>query len=245
MIDLLRANGRDVRPHFLTLERIEPAHPKHIPVTEFARRLRTRQGTVLVKTHALPGAVAWQTPDAAAFAAELLAGSATVYVHRDGRDVMVSLFHYMRSYSPDLAGVSFGEFIRATTSTGDGSHLSRAAYWGHHVLAWTDPTATATKATATASFEALQADLEAGLAEIADRVALDLQPTLRPINLERRRGPVGALLQPNRWLGRPPRSTAIRPRAGASGSWRDAFDEADVAWFDEQAGEAMRRLGYR
>jgi hypothetical protein len=240
-LDLLRANAPEVRPRFMTLERIEPAHPRHIPVVEFARRLRTRRGTVLVKTHALPGRVAWSTPEAAEFAADLLASSPAIYVHRDGRDVLVSLFHYMRSFSPVLEGVSFRDFIRAPTSTGDGAGLNRAAYWQHHVLTWTE-----SKPAATASFEGLLTDLGSSLAEIADRVALQLHPTVRPIHLAaRRRGPLGVLRQPRRWLGRPPRSTAIRPHAGASGSWRDAFGADDLAWFDDHAGAAMRRLGHR
>ena len=240
-LDLLRSNAPDVRPRFMTLERIEPTHPRHIPVAEFARRLRTRRGTVLVKTHALPGRIDWSTPEAAEFAAELLASSPTVYVHRDGRDVLVSLYHYMRSFTPDLEGVSFRDFIRSPTSTRDGAGLNRAAYWQHHVLTWT-----AAEPAATASFEGLLTDLGASLTEIADRVALRLQPTVRPIQLAaRRRGPLGGLPQPRRWLRRPPRSTAIRPHAGASGSWRDAFGADDLAWFNVHAGKALRRLGHR
>jgi len=48
--------------------------------------------------------------------------------------------------------------------------------------------------------------------------------------------------------GRPPsgrrRSTAIRPRSGSTGGWRDLFDVDDEAFFDAEAAEAMHSLGY-
>ena len=39
-------------------------------------------------------------------------------------------------------------------------------------------------------------------------------------------------------------STAIRPRTGGSGGWQAAFGDGDLAYFESEASEAMRRLGY-
>jgi hypothetical protein len=241
VLDSLRANAKDVNPAFMTLERIEPTHPRHLPVAEFDRRLRGRTGTVLVKTHALPWASAWQAPEAGEYAAQLLAESPTIYVHRDGRDVLVSLYHFIQSYSPGVATQSFSEFIRSARTGRDALGISQAAYWQHHVLAWLD-----TGPTATASYEALQIAFDASLRTVAERLALELRPSLSPVGLEPRRGRLaGALGAVRRRLGLGPgRSTAIRPRSGGSGGWRETFDEADLAWFETQASEAMRRLGY-
>ena len=240
-LDSLRTNARDIHPAFMTLERLEPSHPKHLSVQEFDRRLRSRSGTVLVKTHALPEAGGWQSREAGQFAAQLLAGSPTIYVHRDGRDVLVSLYHFVRSYSPDVAGQSFAEFLRGAHSAPDAVGLSRAAYWQHHVLAWLDR-----GPTVTVSYEGMLADFAASVTAIADRLALDLRPTLSPVDLGARPGLAHAVMRPLlRRLGLGGRqSTAIRPRSGGSGGWRAAFQAADLAWFEAEASEAMRRLGY-
>ena len=239
-IDSFRTNGTDVNRRFLNLDRIEPTHPTHIPIEDFDRTLHSGKGTVLVKTHALPGPEAWQDPAARDYAGQLLATSPIVYVHRDGRDVLVSLYHYVGSYSAAARDQSFAAFIRSAHPGKDIRGLSRAAYWQHHVLTWLDH-----QPTVLSAFEALRAD-PGSLAEIAPRVGVQPRATIREVTLERRggrRGRIGRLLA-RVGLGARPPSSAILPRAGRSGGWRAAFDEADLEWFDAEAGEAMRRLGY-
>ena len=240
MLDSLRSNVRDVHGRFMTLERIEPSHEKHLPIAEFDRRLRSQRGVVLVKTHALPSAGAWQAPGADEYASELLATAPTIYVHRDGRDVLVSLYRFVQSYSAQVAEQSFAGFLRANHTGLDAAGISRPAYWQRHVLAWLDR-----GPTVTASYEALQGEFEASLRSIADRLDLRLRPVLSQVRLEPRGRRVPVLHRIQRALGlRPVGSTAIRPRAGRVGGWREMFDDADLAWFETEASEAMRRLGY-
>ena len=245
-LDSLRANALDLNPRFMTLERIEPGHPKHLPVAKFEERLRSRTGTVLVKTHALPGAASWADAEAGAYATRLQEEWPSVYVHRDGRDVLVSLYHFVRSYSPDVAAQSFGDFIRAQGTSRDSAGVSRAAYWQRHVLAWLDR-----GPAAIVSFERMKSDFPGAMADLASAVGLGLRPQLSPVLIEKR-GAAGSIWSRalRRGLSRiglappPRRSTAIRPRSGRSGGWRASFDEDDLAWFETQASEAMHRLGY-
>ncbi len=185
VLDSLRNNGVGVHPTFMTLERIDPAHERHLTVAQFDRRLRRHAGTVLVKTHALPGPAAWEDPVAEAYVRELLAGAPTVYVHRDGRDVLVSLYHYVATYSPLVAGQSFSEFMRAMHTAPDATGLSRPAYWQHHVLAWLDA-----RPTALVGYAELLAGFPTVMARLADGVGLRLRPDVQPVALE---PPAGAL----------------------------------------------------
>jgi len=240
MLDSLRGNVRDVQRRFMTLDRIDPFHEKHLPVAEFDRQLRAQKGIVLVKTHALPGAEAWPDREAGTYAAELLGAAPTIYVHRDGRDVLVSLYRFVQSYSPQVAGQSFGEFLRSRHTGRDAVGVNRAAYWQQHVLAWLD-----SHPTTTGSYEGLRDDFEATLRAIAERLELQLRPVLSQVLLEPRRRRIPVLDRLLRVLGlRPAGSTAIRPQAGRVGGWRQVFDDADLAWFESEASEAMRRLGY-
>lgn len=240
MLDSLRSNVRDVQRRFMTLERIEPSHERHVPVVEFDRQLRAQRGVVLVKTHALPAAGAWQAREAADYASELLAAAPTIYVHRDGRDVLVSLYRFVQSYSPQVAAQSFAEFLRTRHTGLDAPGISRPAYWQQHVLAWLDR-----GPTMTASYEGLQGDFDALLRSIADRLDLGLRPVLSQVRLEPRGRRMPILHRVQRVLGlRPVGSTAIRPQAGRVGGWRQVLDDEDLAFFESQASEGMRRLGY-
>jgi sulfotransferase family protein len=238
MLDSLRSNVPDVERRFMTLERIEPSHEKHMPVAKFDRRLRSQRGVVLVKTHALPGAGAWQAREAADYASELLATAPTIYVHRDGRDVLVSLYRFVQSYSPQVAAQSFAEFLRSRHTGRDAIGVNRAVYWQEHVMAWLD-----SDPTTSGSYEGLRDDFEPTLRAIAERLELQLRPVLGQVLLEPRRRRIPVLDRLLRVLG-PPGSTAIRPQAGRVGAWREVFDDADLAWFESEASEAMRRLGY-
>jgi hypothetical protein len=240
MLDLLRGNVRGVHQRFMTLERIEPTHPKHLPPDEFDRRLRSTDSLVLVKTHALPTASGWQSPEAGEYAAQLLASAPTIYVHRDGRDVLVSLYRFVGSYSPEVARQPFAEFIRAAHTGVDAPGESRAAYWQQHVLAWLDRAPTTT-----ASYEAMSADFEGTVRSIAEVLDLRLRPVVSQVRLERRGRRIPIVHRLQRALGiRPARSTAIRPVTGRAGGWREMFDADDLAWFESEASEAMQRLGY-
>jgi hypothetical protein len=240
MLDSLRSNVRDVQRRFMTLDRIDPFHEKHLPVAEFDRRLRAQKGIVLVKTHALPGADAWPDSEAGAYASELLGVTPTIYVHRDGRDVLVSLYRFVQSYSPEVAAQSFAEFLRSRHTGRDAVGVNRAAYWQQHVLAWLD-----SDPTTTGPYEGLRDDFDATLRAIAERLELQLRPVLGQVLLEPRRRRIPVLDRVLRVLGlRATGSTAIRPQAGRVGAWRQVFDDADLAWFESEASEAMRRLGY-
>jgi hypothetical protein len=39
-------------------------------------------------------------------------------------------------------------------------------------------------------------------------------------------------------------SSAVQPRKGKSGDWRNYFSDEDLAFFMDEAGEVMQRLGY-
>ena len=154
----------------------------------------------------------------------------------------MSLYHYVATYSPQVAGQSFGEFMRALHTAPDATGLSRAAYWQHHVLAWLDA-----RPTALVGYAELLAGFPTVMARLADGVGLRLRPDVQPVALE---PPAGGLTRLARRVrrasgtNRAAMSTAIRPRSGGSGGWQEAFEDGDLALFEGEASEAMRRLGY-
>ena len=136
-IDALRHNSPDINDSYMTLEQIEPDHDANIPLAKFRRQLLNLNGRVLINVHDLPSGTFWQGMDERLFARTILNNSPTVFVHRDGRDVMVSLYYYMQSFSETVRNQSFSQFLRADAA-GDRADtgVSRPGYWAFHSQSW-------------------------------------------------------------------------------------------------------------
>ncbi len=138
-LDLLRRNFPACRPRMLPLEnphnayfnidRFEPTTTMPCTRAE-ALRLLSKARRPSVKTHAEPG-FADVPPEHAPFVRALVERSKILYVHRDGKKVMCSMWTWRRAFDP-AARVPFAEFIRQT----DGRGRSRPRVWAEHVAAW-------------------------------------------------------------------------------------------------------------
>jgi hypothetical protein len=206
------------------------------------------RGPRVVKTHAHADVVSYvaASPEVGDFARALLAESKRIYVHRDGRDVLASLHHYVRGFHPEGEALSFAAFLRATgdpDAPPSGRDLDRAGYWALHVRSWL-----AQEGVLVLSFDDFAQRYEATL----DRVAAFLELPRREESRDVRLGGRGALavwrarlaqrLLPAR-LQRVVRTT-VAFRRGASGGWRELFTPEDLALFEARAGALNRELGY-
>ena len=241
-LDALRNNSPDVNETFLTLERLSSDHASPMPLGEFRRQLETLEGCVLLKVHDLPAASFWKRDEERAFALSLLRGSPVIYTHRDGRDVMVSLYYYMQSFDADVKKQSFSDFIRSESKLdGVDSGLSRAAYWACHARDWLRQ-----PQVLRVSYEGLEKTYETSLREMADFLGISLQRSLSPIVLPGKSGKPSLLGRALWKLGHRQKrlSSAVQPRRGGSGDWRNHFNDDDIAFFMAEAGDQMRKLGY-
>ena len=118
-------------PHdsYLNLDRFEAGHPVACGERE-ALRILSKARRPLLKTHSEPGYDAVD-PARRPFLEGLLAKAKTIYVWRDGKKVMCSMWTWRRVFDP-AARVPFSEFIRQTDDRG----RSRVRVWGEHVSAW-------------------------------------------------------------------------------------------------------------
>lgn len=240
-IDLLRRNLPSVSARYLNLDRLMPDHGEPLGVAAFDRRLAGLEGVPLLKTHA-PAQPGWfAAADAGARRARsLLDAARVVYVVRDGRDVLVSLFYYMRHYSERVRAQSFAAFLRDRDDFFQAcegfAELDRASAWARHVEGWlAEPRAVVVR------YEDLLARREATLREAALRLHLPAPARVEgvavPSSLSRRvLRKVVATVRPRR------ASTAIAPRRGVAGDADRHFAPGDDAFFRERAGAAMERL---
>lgn len=240
-IDALRNNSPDINPKFLTLEQTEPAHHQPIPLMEFRDTLDSLDKRVLIKIHDLPSATYWQGTQEREFALDLMNTSSTIYVHRDGRDVMVSLYYYMKQFREDFTDLPFSDFLRMSNELDGETRMSRPAFWAHHVRTWLEqPNLIAV------AYESLETDYEATVEKLANFLNIDLTYPLQSVNVHQtkeNKSLVNRLLK-RVGLKREKTSTAVSPRKGKSGDWRNHFSVDDLEFFMDEVGNLMRQLAY-
>jgi hypothetical protein len=198
-----------------------------------ARQILQRADRPPVKTHAWPG---YQTTFLEGHHDRLPSGwvqwleerGTTLYVYRDGRDVLCSYQLFRQKYDPE-ADCSIGAFLRQEE---DGEN--RVRQWARHVRAWRrQPDVHSVQ------FERLLDAPSVVLTELAE--VLGLEPD--------RRTPI--LPQPFRtiWESRWARLAQMCPEStaiinGDRQQWWDGFTEEDRRFFHREAGGLLVELGY-
>lgn len=201
-------------------------------------RILSRASRPIVKTHALAdlhhGGVersAWRINPQ--FADWLNERSSIIYIYRDGRDVLRSLYHYMQPIAPE-ARVPFSQFLRQRVNG-----LSRVAAWAQHVRSWRKRAGV---------FHLKMEELLNQPFETLSRLTGSLDLPAAPVDPQLpRRCDADFLSRAWRRLVPTPSSTAIVPRheVAECSTSRQAFaQEADRRFFHAEAGDLLIELGY-
>jgi hypothetical protein len=249
-MDAIRHNHPSVSDPYLILDRLLPWHESPMTMGDFKSQLAAHQGAVLIKTHVPPTLEPFRVDTSLLrYVQSLFAESDVVYVYRDGRDVLVSLYYYMRHYDQAIRNISFSGFIRMKsrfdTLPRSDPRLNRAEYWKSHVEGWLGQSGIAT-----VSYEDLHADYEGMIAVLAGRLGFETKGNVKRVHFPGNR-------HRSSWLDRQARrvvrvlrgrsmgvSSAILARKGAIGEWRQHFSSQDIALFNSIAGDLLEELGY-
>lgn len=237
VIDAIRHNFPDVEYQFHNLDRISPGHQDHIPLDRFVRMLSRSSKCSILKSH-MKSRLTFFDGEEKHFVEEVLRKNRVIYVYRDGRDVLVSLYHYIRAFRNDLP--SFADFIRMRNDFDPSSDsANRVEFWKSHVSGWL---ARPDLKIATISYEALWSDYKGAVRALGDFLNLPLRPNgIERIDLKKY-GLIRRLLR--RIYPRSARTSAILPHKGMVGEWKGHFTEEDLSLFDSVAGDLMAELGY-
>lgn len=131
VIDSLRNNFPDVEYQFYNLDQISKNHQYYIPVSKFTGKISKTSKHLILKSHMTAQLTPFE-PDEREFVKELLKNNKVIYVFRDGRDVLVSLYYYMQGYRNDLP--QFSDFIRMKNDFDRYyDSVNRIEYWKEHV----------------------------------------------------------------------------------------------------------------
>ena len=249
-MDAIRHNHASVGESYLNLDRLLPWHESPISISHFKSLLAAQQGAFLIKTHAPPTLEPFGVDTGLLrYVQSLVAESDLVYVYRDGRDVLVSLYYYMRHYDPGMREVSFSDFIRMESQfdaiPASEHRLNRVEYWKFHVEGWLKQSAMSK-----VSYEDLHANYEAVVKVLATRLGRETAADIKSVDFRSSKYPSSKLHRLALGMVRMIRSrssgtsSAILPRKGVIGEWRRHFSHQDISFFNSIAGELLQELGY-
>jgi len=238
-VPALGKNCPDINATVMDLEQLQAGHDSEMKLALFRRQLLNLPGKVIVTLHDLPSGSAWAGLDERQFARTVLRHSPIVYMHRDGRDVMASLYFHMQTISERVRGQDFATFLRADLPwPGQSQAISRPAYWARHAEAWLKQ-----EHLLAIGYWELEQNFEATLQRMASFAQVELRQPLpykpapparpTPAPLQRVISRLGLLQR-----------RGYQPQIGKTGDWRSLFSRQDEAFFMREAGQTMRRLGY-
>lgn len=240
-IDTLRANFAQLANEYINIDRMLPKHAQFLGAAECRALIEKDARRNIVKTHATPALTEFASDGGAfALAKHVMDTSRILYVYRDGRDVLASLYHFEKNSVPRPPERSFAEFLRAPSlriPDGWPSDTTPADRWARHASEWLD-----VQGCLGISYEDMLQSPETTVRKLAEFLGLPVPQTARRVELHR-----PSLLQKafRRLTGTQFASSAVLPRKGVIGDWVNSFSKEDEALFWDRAGAVMHRLGYR
>lgn len=213
-IDSLRHNSLDIKEKYINLDRLLPRHHRTVTSQQFSDFAR---GNILIKTHSPHSLSPFLSGGVYEYVNEVLASSKVIYVVRDGRDVMVSLYYYLQHIGRDPG--TFSEFLKQDNEF-DVDRINRIDYWVQHVAGWMD------NADVVIQYEALHSKYEEAVKTMIG--VLGFRPKEDIVSIS---------------LG-DDHSSAVVPRRGTIGDWKNHFSLEDLDYFNEKAGGIMAKLEY-
>lgn len=252
-IDTLAHHGAAYTLPYLNLDRLRRDHPRPLTLAQCEQALA--QGPRILKSHmhADPAAFFHHDEAVVPFVQHVLRHAKRIYVCRDGRDVLTSLYFYMQLLRKEVARVPFDAFIRQPNNFESGTYsedLNRVAYWSFHVQGWL-----AQAGVFPLTFEALRYTPAQTIPRLLAHVNQPVPTFLTPLT----RTPIFKtnhlfLLRMfnkltthklaqlyTRYVRRIEHSSRFF-RHGTRGSYHKHFSAADLAYFDEWGGEALRAV---
>ena len=175
---------------------------------------------------------------------DLFACSKVIYVFRDGRDVLISQYHYQKQFDPAMNGKSFQAYIREKNNfdrlTYDGDK-NRVEYWAYHIDSWLGSNKLHCLFL---SFEEFQQDYTATLKKISEFIQLPLNKRIIDIRISQTKAYTKWQKFIERMTKREIQRTSVCLRKGLTKQWPAYYRHVDLTYFNRYAGQKLIKLNY-
>jgi hypothetical protein len=182
--------------------------------------------------------------------AELVSGlfgeAKIVYVARDGRDVLTSLYHYQKKIDKKIRNTSFSQYIRMENNFDNETYTgkkNRIEFWSFHVNSWLIK-----KNIMLISFDELTNNYSGVLKKVSEFVGEPLGQEIidvRKISKNLLKTAFQKLNKKYRNQFTSVKDSSVSFRKGVSGDWREHFFDEDLEFFMERAGAINEKLGHK
>lgn len=237
-IDAIANNLAPYRAGYFNLDTLNARHAGSVAVDSAKRKLDTAPHILKTHAHHDLGAFFGNSSQVISFVESLLNDSKLIYVVRDGRDVLTSLYYYVQRFRPEITEVSFSDFIRMKNefeSETCAVDFDRVQYWNYHLTGWLSR-----QDALVASFEGLIDDYESTLNGISEFVGVDLRGRL--VDVRRKAHPLRHSLVYRAFsklkrrvidsrLSVGARLTSVEFRRGTRGDYVKMFSAQDLQYF--------------
>jgi hypothetical protein len=234
-IDTIRNNFADVSMRFLTFEDI--VNKEEMSLRKFQKLIAGNSKLVIVKMHLDADFRSITDDKTRSYVEQLVQGSRVIYVYRDGRDVMASLYNYMQIFSPEVQDMSFSAFIRSPATYDVTGTMNCIAYWKDHVNGWFE------KDALQIDYRSLQNDYVSSVYQLGAYLNLGNPAGIKeiPLTTPRNRDLMSRIR--SRLLRTTyGQSSSVAPRKGKTGDWRNYFSDQDLSFFNDIAGDLLEAL---
>lgn len=166
-----------------------------------------------------------------------------IYVYRNGLDVMVSLYEYMRRYDANVQKIEFNDFIKTFNNFDNTKEdFNRIEFWKQHIKSWQN--SEYAKQIIWVKFEDFQNNYTNVIKTIAEKFELEMPKTIVDIRLSKskiKNKKLKKLLN----LFKGVKTTSVSARKGTSGDFENYFDKNTIELFLKHNKEFMEELKYK
>ena len=224
VIDSVLNNFEDVEYVYLTLERLLPYHNKHLSISKFRKHLNNKK-IKIIKTHAGGDfAIFKKFPDIYDFIKnEVIPYSKIIHVTRDGKDILNSLFYYLKVIG--ITYPTFSEFIKSKNNFDNiYSEKNRVEFLKMHLDSWGK-----VENKLDLDYSELAVNYSGAISRISGFLSMDSKRPIKKVDLKKYnklsrgfRRIFPALFT----------STAVLPREGKVGGWTKNFTDFDLDFYN-------------
>ncbi len=222
LIDSLFNNFVDIKNGYVNLDRLLTTHNENLSISQFKKIISNRKKTIL-KTHTFGDFSTFTDKIISCFIKEeILPFAKIIYIHRDGKDVLNSLYYYLQSKGGKYK--FFSEFIHSKNKFDNyKTYLNRIEFLREHKNSWEK------RDVFRIEYEYLKNDYNNNLEKIAKYLNLNLNQKIIKIGIKKynilQRGI--RRIFPSMFI-----STAVLPRKGIIDDWKNNFSEKDLKYYN-------------
>jgi len=236
-IDSIRNNFIDYKKNnFITLN-------EDIRENSFCEKFfkLTDTNSVIVKTHFLPNFKIYKLNDKTTEKLqELFNNSHLIYVYRNGLDVMVSLYEYMKKFDKKVASSEFNDFLFTNNNFDETTEtFNRFQFWKEHIESWQKYT---NNNIYWIKYEDFIKNYETSIQKIAKNFAITQNQKLIDIRLQNISHKTIFNKIINRLKGI--QKTSVSARKGRIGDYKSYFSEESINAFNSENKAFMQSIGY-